>query len=98
MISPDAFTLKFELDMKKSLFVADELMKNESVKNASGDILNDAIEADLNEAKPCDDIDEDAFPSTAGDPPIVAGTRIQLALTLPNILTPSVIVPPLINT
>ena len=52
VISPDAFTLKLELDMKKSLSVAEELIKNESVKKASGDILNDAIDADLNEAKP----------------------------------------------
>ena len=52
VISPLAFTLKLELDMKKSLSVAEELIKNESVKKASGDILNDAIDADLNEAKP----------------------------------------------
>ena len=39
-----------------------------------------------------------AFVTVAGAPAMVDGVRIVFAVTLPNIVTPSVIVPPLINT
>ena len=58
---------------------------------------NPAIEADTNLANPWSDIDDDAFDSFAGDPPIVAGVKILLAETDPSIETLSVIVPPSIK-
>ena len=56
------------------------------------------IEADTNFAKPLESILELAFVTVAGAPAMVDGGRIVFAVTLPNIVTPSVIVPPLINT
>ena len=55
---------------------------------------NPAIDADLNVANPSDLIDDEAFVSVDGDPPIVAGVLIALAVTDPSIVTPLVILPP----
>ena len=59
-----------------------------------GSITQPPIDADLNAAKPFDDIDDDAFASVAGEPLIVAGVNIELAATVPSIETSSDIVPP----
>ena len=59
---------------------------------------NPPIEAERKAAKPCESILELAFVAVAGTPAIVAGVKIELAETEPSIVTPSVIVPPLINT
>ena len=56
------------------------------------------IEADTNFAKPLASILELAFVIVAGLPAMVDGVRIVLAVTVPNIVTPSVMVPPLSNT
>ena len=56
--------------------------------------IKPAIEAETNLAKPSDVIDDEAFATVAGEPPIVAGVNIELADTEPSIVTLSVIVPP----
>ena len=55
---------------------------------------NPAIDADLNIANPFESIDDDALEVVDGDPPIVAGVLIALAVTDPSIVTPLVIRPP----
>ena len=56
------------------------------------------ILADTNLAKPSGLIDDDEFVSVDGLPAITAGVLILFAVTEPNIVTPSVIVPPCSNT
>ena len=56
--------------------------------------VNPAIEADTNFAKPCESILDEALVTVAGEPPIVAGVKIELAATEPSIVTSLVIVPP----
>ena len=61
-------------------------------------ISHPPIDADTNLAKPSALIDDDAFVSVEGFPAISAGVLILFAVTEPNIVTPSVIVPPSNNT
>ena len=62
--------------------------------NLFGSTTQPPIDAERNAAKPCESILEDALATVAGEPPIVAGVKIELADTEPSIVTPSVIVPP----
>ena len=57
-------------------------------------ISHPPIEADLNIANPWSDIEDDALLAVDGLPSIKAGVCILFAVTEPNIVTPSVIVPP----
>ena len=59
-----------------------------------GSIVQPAIDAERNAAKPCESILEDALPAFDGEPLIVAGVKIELAETVPSIETSSDIVPP----
>ena len=61
-------------------------------------ISHPPILADTNLAKPSGLIDDDAFVSVEGFPAMTAGVLILFAVTEPNIVTPSVIVPPSNNT
>jgi hypothetical protein len=56
------------------------------------------IDADWNIANRSASIDDEAFCLVEGFPLICAGVRMLFAVTAPKIVTPSVIVPPSINT
>ena len=61
-------------------------------------ISHPPIDADLNTANPSASIDDEAFCLVEALPPMFAGVRMLFAVTAPNIVTPSVIVPPDSNT
>ena len=85
-VEPVIWPLSFNIKLSFEDFISSSLT------------TNPPIDAERNAAKPLESILELAFAAVAGEPPIVAGVNIELALTLPSIVTPSVIVPPLINT